>query len=287
MRFFRTAFLVLLLMLMFVPPVLARQDTYIIELSRSTWAKPALNVLIVQNMTADWWQPFFPNMTIDAAEQWNDAFVYFAETYSQYSYLADLKLTTTVTNESLPGYDIYVIFSPDVLISGVDALGEALVESYSNGTIRVATITISAKSEVIDATSEIYRDTTTHELGHALGLGHSNKSDDLMYPYQDIIASNYAISTLELYGVALLFQWMIGTTPAESPPETTLPPDIGYAYAPINNPAPTNILDNPIIKTLNILISNPIIVTLMVTAVMVFIILGITIRQRLKQKNTS
>lgn len=125
MRFFCTAFLVLLLMLMFVPPVLARQDIYIIELSRSTWAKSTLNVLIVQNMTADWWQPFFPNMTIAAAEQWNDAFVYFAETYPQYSYLADLKLTTTVTNESLPGYDIYVIFSPDVLISGVDALGEA------------------------------------------------------------------------------------------------------------------------------------------------------------------
>lgn len=105
-----------------------------------------------------------------------------------------------------------------------------------------------------------------------------------MYPYQDIIASNYAISTLELYGVALLFQWMTGTTPAELPPETTLPPDIEYAYAPINNPAPTGIFDNPMIKMLNILISNPIILALMITAIIVFILLGATIRQRAKQR---
>lgn len=275
---FPTAFLILLLTL--TPPVLGQQDTYIIELNQSTWAKSTLNVLIIQNLTAEWWQPFFPNMTASAVEQWNDAFTYFADAYPQYSYLADLRLTTAVSDTSLPGYDIYIYFSPDVLISGVDALGESLVESYSNRTIRAATITISAKSEVIDITREIYRDTTTHELGHALGLGHSNKSDDLMYPYQDIIASNYAISTLELYGVALLFQWMTGETPRELPTETTLPTQIEYAYAPVNNPAPTDFLDSPVIKTLYILISNPIILALMITAIIVFIMLGVTVRRR-------
>lgn len=273
----------LLSLLLLLPPLVnAQQSNYTIELGQSTWNKATLKVLVFVNETEVWWQSFFPNMTINAVQQWNDAFRYFADNYPAYNYLANLQLTTTVSNTTLPGYDIYVVFDPNVLISGVDALGETLVESYINRTIKLATVTLSAKSQVVDLTAQVYRDTTAHELGHALGLGHCNRTDDLMYPYQDIIASGYAISTLDLFGVALLFGWMQGETVQALPGAAALPSKIEYTYAPVNNPAPTSIADNPVVRFLVVIFLDPIILALAIVMIIVLIILGITLRQRAK-----
>jgi predicted Zn-dependent protease len=195
-----------LLMLLFLMPlqVAAQEDTPSVDLGQSRRNKTTLSILLVLDESESWWQPYFPNMTMRAVQQWKDAFNFFAENYPQYSYLSDLELTTTTSNVSLPGFDIYIVFSPNVLISGVNALGETLVLSSSNGTTLIANVTLSAQSQVIDVTLQDYRDTTVHELGHALGLGHSNSSEDLMYPYNDIFSSSYAISTLDLFGVAVL-----------------------------------------------------------------------------------
>jgi hypothetical protein len=167
-------------------------------------------------------------------------------------------------------------------------LGETTVESLRNGTVKYANITISAKSQAVDLTRQDYRDTTTHELGHALGLGHSNYTDDLMYPYQDIISSEYAISTLDLYGVALLFRWANQSTISESyfevPPSTALPAGISYSYAPVQNPAPTTALDNPIVRYLQVLFYNPLTLVLMVLLILVCVLLGVTIWRRKRWK---
>jgi hypothetical protein len=230
-------------------------------------------------------------MTMHAVQQWNDAFVYFAGLYPDYSYLSNLQITTTTSNITLPGYDIYVIFDPNVLISGMDALGTTLVQSYQNKTIKYATITISSKSTAVDLTRQVYRDTTTHELGHALGLGHSNYTNDLMYPYEDIIASNYSISTLDLYGVALLFNWMNPTNLTKNqllsmPSSTVLPGGIIYGYAPVNNPAPITLNDNPVIRFLVTLFMNQIILVLFIAMIGMLVLLGFTVmrRSRLKRR---
>lgn len=278
-------FLVFLLLSAIIPlQATAQQDTPSIDIGQSTWNKLTLNVLVTLNENESWWQPYFPNMTVLAVQQWNDAFSFFANNYPQYSYLSGLQLTTTLSNTSQPGYDIYIVFNPNVLISGTDALGDTLVESYRNGTIKYANITISAKSQAVDLTRQDYRDTTTHELGHALGLGHSNYTNDLMYPYQDIVASKYAISTLDLYGVGLLFHWANQSKPTAAsfkvPSSTALPSGIAYSYAPIQNPAPTTALDNPIVKYLQILLYNPLTLTLIIALIVVLILLGVTVRRR-------
>lgn len=285
---FYAAFLVLLLLPIQV--VAAQTTDPAIDIGQSKWNKNTLKVFIAINDTESWWQSYYPDMTILAVQQWNDAFAYFADKYPEYSYLSDLQMTTTSSNVTLPGYDIYIVFDPNVLISGVDALGETLVESYLNKTIKYATITISAKSQVVDLTRQVYRDTTTHELGHALGLGHSNYTNDLMYPYQDIVASNYSISTLDLYGVALLWQWKNQTNLTKNqllstPSSTVLPASIAYEYAPVNNPAPTSLNDNPIIRILWTLLLNPLTLTLIIAMIFVFVLLVITLVRRARWKH--
>lgn len=286
----KALFAIFLITLLLPTLVLAQQTpTPAIDIGQSKWDKPTLKVLILLNETESWWQPYFPEMIEHAVEQWNDAFDYFADLYPSYSYLSDLGLTTLTSNITLPEYDIYVVFDPNVLISGVDALGETLVESYLNKTIKVAWVTISSKSQAVDLTRNIYRDTTAHELGHALGLGHSNYTNDLMYPYQDIVASNYSISSLDLYGVALLFQWMNQTnlTPNQvlaTPSSTVLPKGISYEYAPVNNPAPITLEDNPVVRLLTTLILNPIILALLVVMFMMLILLSIMVVRRIKRR---
>lgn len=285
----KRVFLVLLLLFPIIPlQVSAQQDTPAIDIGQSTWNKLTLNVLVILDENESWWQPYFPNMTARAVQQWNDAFSFFADNYQGYSYLSGLQLTTTLSNTSQPGYDIYINFDPNVLISGTDALGETTVESLRNGTIKYANVTISTKSQAVDLTRQDYRDTTTHELGHALGLGHSNYTSDLMYPYQDIIASKYAVSTLDLYGVGLLFQWANQSQQMASsfrvPSSTTLPSGIAYSYAPIQNPAPTSALDNPIVKYFQVLLYNPLTLTLIVLLILVLVLLGITVRRRKRWK---
>jgi hypothetical protein len=289
----KLAFIAAFLILLLLPTlVLAQQTTApAIDMGQSKWNKTTLKTLILLNESESWWQPYFPEMTMHAVQQWNDAFVYFAGLYPDYSYLSNLQITTTTSNITLPGYDIYVIFDPNVLISGMDALGTTLVQSYQNKTIKYATITISSKSTAVDLTRQVYRDTTTHELGHALGLGHSNYTNDLMYPYEDIIASNYSISTLDLYGVALLFNWMNPTNLTKNqllsmPSSTVLPGGIIYGYAPVNNPAPITLNDNPVIRFLVTLFMNQIILVLFIAMIGMLVLLGFTVmrRSRLKRR---
>jgi predicted Zn-dependent protease len=279
----RHFFVLYLLLLLLVPlQVTAIEDTPSIDLGQSKWHKDNLRVLLISDEGQSWWQSYFPNMTARAVQQWNDALDYYAQNYPQYSYLANIELTTTISNESLQDFDIYIYFSPNVLISGVAALGETLVKSSNNGTILSANITLSAQSKVIDVTRQDYRDTTVHELGHALGLGHSNSSKDPMYPYNDILSSNYAISTLDLYGLTVLYN--ARATSAKPPAYVVLPLEIEYTYAPINNPAPTTIADNPGVKFLSTLALNPITLILIVMLVFVITLLGAVVIHRHKHR---
>jgi hypothetical protein len=287
----KLAFFAALFIILLIPTQVLAQQTPApaIDIGQSKWGKPTLNVLILLNESESWWQSYFPEMTTRAVQQWNDAFAYFANQYPSYGYLANLQITTTTSNVTLPDYDVYVIFDPNVLIQGIDALGTTLVESYLNKTIKYATITLSAQSQALDLTQQIYRDTTTHELGHALGLGHSNYTNDLMYPYQDIIASNYSISTLDLYGVALLFRWMNQTNFTKNvvlstPSSTILPDGVTYSYAPVNNPAPVTLNDNPIVRFLMALLLNPIVLVLMVVMFSMFILLSFTVVRRKRRR---
>jgi predicted Zn-dependent protease len=70
-----------------------------------------------------------------------------------------------------------------------------------------------------------------HELGHALGLGHTDIPEDLMYP---VLTSwglrSIGISTLDLYGVSQVFGWVSkGSVEGfEVPRVVALPASIPY-----------------------------------------------------------
>ncbi len=246
-----------------------QQDTPSIELSDSTWNKRVLQALIITSENESWWQPSCANMSLNAIDQWNEAFQYFAAKYPEYAYLSHVSIATEVSNETKDGYDIYVSFTDSVLISDEDALGLTYVSPEANRTIQKCTIKIAVKSEAIGLTSSDQRDVLTHELGHALGLGHCNSTGDLMYPSYDLLSTDNAISTLDLYGVAMAFRWILWqgypVAFAASEQAVSLPSSVAFEYAPVLDPAPKTLSDNPVVKFLQIMVSQPAILVMMIT----------------------
>jgi hypothetical protein len=260
------SFAVLLLAPFLQAPAL--QDTLTVDLSDYSWNRTTLHALIVTADNQTWWNPYFVNLSVRAIEQWNQAFQFFAATYSGYAYMSSLRIRANVSNQTLPGYDIYISFCDT--INSENTLGLTQILPYYNKTIEKCTVAIAVKTGYIDLTTSDQRDVTTHELGHALGLGHSNYSNDLMYPTYDLLKTDNAISTLDLFGVARCFRWC---NPQDyhikysNPRTVTLPATVNYGYAPILNPSPKSIDDNPLIRSIQIIFDNPMFTIMAVTLV--------------------
>jgi hypothetical protein len=272
-RLFVVIFVVLLVLGAF-PNVYAQSNTPSVDLPGYSWNKTTLHALIVTNTSEPWWQSYFVTLTQRAVMQWNDAFQYFATNFTDYAYMGAINIVLDVSDQALLGYDIYINFSESIPLGGGDALGLTTTIPYSNGTIKEVDVNLSSKSGNVDLTNSNQRDVCDHELGHALGLGHSNSTTDLMYPYYDLYSSGNAISTLDLYGLATCYSWL--TTPDNStanslPQSVVLPSSLPFEYSPITNPTPKSIGDNPLVRTLQLLFSDPY-TTIMVMAFLVFLI---------------
>lgn len=97
-----------------------------------------------------------------------------------------------------------------------------------------------------------------HELGHSLGLGHSNYTGDLMNAFYSMESPAEAISTLDVYGVATLFAWEVNSTSFYpvygwlKVNSVILPSDITYQGLPVSpeNARPQTLANNPIVQTL-------------------------------------
>jgi hypothetical protein len=257
----------------------AQSDTPSIDLAGFRWYKTNLYALTVTNESQSWWQTYFVSLTQRAVTQWNQAFQYFSSNFTDYAYMGSINIVLNISNQTLPGYDIYINFSESLSIGGNDALGLTTTVPYPNGTLQESIVNLSSKSGNVDLTNSNQRDVCVHELGHALGLGHSNSSADLMYPYYDLYSSGESISTLDLYGLATCFSWLTLpiNTPANNPlPQfVVLPQNLSYEYAPITNPAPKGIGDNPLVRTLQILLSNPYTAAMVISLFIFLIVAGL------------
>ena len=257
----RRLFAFCLLILLFAPTIVQAQETVDvpgIELTSFRWNKTTLQALVVTQENQTWWKPYFVDLSQRAVGQWNQALEFFAQKYPDYAYVSSINIVLSVSNTTLPDYDIYIAFAENLALESLETLGLTTTFPNRNGIIQKVTIELSSKSGPIDLTRSEQRDVATHEFGHALGLGHSNSTKDLMYPYYDLFSSDNAISTLDLYGLATTFSWITAPNDSKSAPNfTTLSPDITFEYAPVTSPTPKGIEDNPVVKGLVIFLAVP------------------------------
>jgi hypothetical protein len=185
------------------------KTSYTLALQGPTWDHSTITVLIVAAYNESWWNPAYLNASLHAISEWNQALFYFASNYSDFAYLSRFRMTALLSNSTSEGFDAY--------ISWIDQFGNVTCEAGLSRTTYMPTSYVIGKNEIIlsahDCRGNVLSETdeqnvALHELGHCLGLGHSNYTDDLMYYAYSLGDSIRAISTLDAVGVGTVFRWM-------------------------------------------------------------------------------
>jgi hypothetical protein len=289
MRVFCT---VLLLLLLFVATFFVNQsfvsgqDVYSVDIQGFAWNHSTLSALLVTSENESWWQGSLVYDTQRAIGQWNDALTAFGANDSAYYYLSDVIITSTVSNVSLPGYDLYINWTESSLSNSSDEVG--LAKTYVNGDSSIENCTISLAVQTNQGTTMRgidIQNIALHELGHGLCLGHSNFTGDLMYSTYSLGASPEDVSSLDAYGVARCFAWLTNTSSFRPVSRwlnvsyVTLPSDIVYTNLPVSaqNQPPQTLADSPTVQFMIMMIAvlaQPIIAVPLLIVILVFVILA-------------
>lgn len=268
------------------------QDVYSVDIQGFAWNHSSLSALLITSENESWWQGRLVDDAERAIGQWNDAFAAFGANNSAYSYLSDVTIQYTVSNVSLPGYDIYINWTESSLSNSSDEVG--LAKTYVNGDSSIENCTISLAVQTSQGTTMRgidIQNIALHELGHGLCLGHSNYTGDLMYSTYSLGSSPEVISTLDAYGVAKCFAWLTDTSSFRpvsgwlNVSYVTLPPGIAYTDLPVSaqNQPPQTLSDSPAIQFLIMMLAvlaQPIIAVPVLIVILVFVILAAIPRRR-------
>ena len=192
-------------------------DNHSLQIQGITWSQTTLNILLVTPTGQSWWNPAYVNPALRAIGQWNDAISYFAANYSSYAYLSNLRLEASVSNETKPGYNIYINWTQYTLENTSDVIGLTTPIANQDNIIVNCTISlVTHGSHDLSISDGDMQNVALHELGHSLGLGHSNYTGDVMYPAFTLLGPAKFISTLDVYGVATVFGWIQNVSTLQS-----------------------------------------------------------------------
>jgi hypothetical protein len=219
-----------------IPSIASAVSPYSIELIPARWNRSTIPVEIdTDNQTLH-------NLAQQALNTWNAALEWFHATYDPNSgyYKLQVAKNGLVTIAFGTVYD-YINNSPAPLPCS-DCSGVANSE-YERGIMTRVKITVSTSSFLGSrAFSEAgILGVIMHELGHALGLGHTQITDDLMYKSADSYATpSYSVypSTLDLFGIITLAK------SSRIPTRVALPDTIPYTLFPMKRQLIVTVPDN-------------------------------------------
>ncbi|MEM2905087.1 MAG: matrixin family metalloprotease [Candidatus Bathyarchaeia archaeon] len=221
-------------------PYVASQTQYTILLGGLTWDHTILQTLVVPQPSQSWWRPAYLNATLRAINQWNHAILDFSSLSASFAYLSRVRFSWTVSDSMEAGYDVYITWTE--VYEGTHTLGSAQATYLQPCTILKYVVQLGARvTEGLVLSESDMQNVALHELGHVLGLGHSNYQEDVMAPRYAIGSRVRAISNLDLYAVAEVFRWasrplipgITGICPRVS--SVTLPPGEEFRFLPISS----------------------------------------------------
>jgi predicted Zn-dependent protease len=213
------------------------QAQYSLGLQGVTWNHSTLSVLVIPQEGNSWWKSSYLNATLRAIGEWNNAILDFASNYTNFAYLSRLRMVPTISHAINSSFDVYISWTK--MPFSKDEIGYTTTwHEVPSGIITNSTISLAAEDLRGDVLNEVdMQNVALHELGHGLGLGHSNYSGDVMYPTYTLNQPVEGLSTLDLYGVSTVFQWMSDSSNTPYSPQqssVTLPSSIPYQYLPIS-----------------------------------------------------
>jgi hypothetical protein len=269
------------------------QDVYSVQLQGFAWNHSTLSALVVTADNESWWSPDYINDTLRAIGQWNDGLSDFAANYSDFSYLSNVVVRWDVSNVTQGGYDLYFNYTESSLSNRSDEVGLAKTFVNSDSTIVNCSISLAAHTNQGDSLRNVdMQNIALHELGHGLGLGHSNYTGDLMYSLYTLGGSPEGVSSLDAYGVATVFGWMLNTSSFHpvsrwlTQNSVSLPAPISYQDLPVSaeNAPPQTLADSAVVQflgmVLNILLQPVIAIPLLCVFVLFAILIVIPKRRK-------
>ncbi|PVX24304.1 MAG: hypothetical protein CW716_10320 [Candidatus Bathyarchaeum sp.] len=255
---------------------LARAQTeYSIEIRGYTWDHSTITVRILPQQNMTWWKPEYLNASLQGISQWNDAMQEFAQNNPSFSFLSDVRFVPTISYEVVSGFNVYMGWIAECASEEVIGQTETTVKFPCHS--MNSTVCLSAKAPSGHVMTEVdMQNIVVHELGHVIGLSHTNISRDVMYPtvyYQETVKP---LSTLDMYGVAKLFE--LATTGA-CPEEdlVIMPQSIGYSQLEI---APENVPSQNLTEYAIRILSRPEVFIIVVT--LLIVVVAFLARQRKK-----